>query len=690
MTETSTRIRRAALGAARAARLATLAAAASFTLFSALPFGSARAATPAFDAMKGDELILTARETARAGDGERLLMISRRLQEVEANHPLAAYPEYWSLNIRLKRATDGTAEAVSDDTVRDFLKRNEGSVVADLARRDWLLLLGKRRDFATFDVEYPRFALNDDAQVSCYDLLSRHLRREDVAERARAALAVPRDINGEGCFQLATTLANDRKLDTNEIWAWLRNAYDANQSAAARRYAGLLPQKEMPANATLDAIYDRPAQWLARYGSPAANHRNRELVVLALVRMARSDPEPTAAMVLREWDRHLPADFRSVVWAQLGAAGARKFIAKSTEWSARSLPAKYLTEDVLAWQARGALRVQDWKLLKSLIEKMPPEMRRVRGGDGTWVYWQARALKAEGKNAEAEPLLRAIADQYHFYGQLALEELGERIVVPPPPAPLTDAERSAVQAQPGFARALRFYQIGMRAPGNLEWNFTVRGMNDRQLLAAAEYARRVSVLDRAVNTADRTRAEHDFATRFLAPFREQLQPKAEALGLDLAWVYGLIRQESRFVTNARSSVGASGLMQVMPATARYVARRIGFNLAASGLDDAEANLVLGTNYLRMVLADLDNSPVLATAAYNAGPGRPRSWRSTLMRPVEGAIFAETIPFNETRDYVKKVMSNAVYYAALFEGKPQSLRARIGTIAPKGFTESALP
>jgi soluble lytic murein transglycosylase len=142
---------------------------------------------------------------------------------------------------------------------------------------------------------------------------------------------------------------------------------------------------------------------------------------------------------------------------------------------------------------------------------------------------------------------------------------------------------------------------------------------------------------------------------------------------------------------ARSQAGASGLMQLMPTTARYVARKIGMNDFKSGkIEDVNTNIVLGANYLNMVLNDLDGSQALATAAYNAGPGRPREWRATLTRMVEGAIFAESIPFTETRGYVKNVLSNATYYAALFENKPQSLKARLGAIAPKGFVPTDLP
>lgn len=206
-------------------------------------------------------------------------------------------------------------------------------------------------------------------------------------------------------------------------------------------------------------------------------------------------------------------------------------------------------------------------------------------------------------------------------------------------------------------------------------------MNDRQLLAAAELARSNQIWDRAINTADRTRNEHDYSLRFLAPYGEQIRPAARNQSLDDAWVYGLMRQESRFVTSARSNVGASGLMQLMPATAKWVAKKIGLrDFSQSQVNDTQTNVLLGTSYMRLVMENLDNHPVLASAAYNAGPGRAKKWRAE--RPLEGAIYAETIPFTETRDYVKKVMSNSVYYSALFNGRPDSLKARLGEIGPR--------
>jgi soluble lytic murein transglycosylase len=285
----------------------------------------------------------------------------------------------------------------------------------------------------------------------------------------------------------------------------------------------------------------------------------------------------------------------------------------------------------------------------------------------------------------------SIADQTHFYGQLATEELGRKISIPPGAVPVSAAEIAPMEANEGFRRALKFFDMDLRFEGIREWNWELRKMNERQHLAAAEFARQSNVLDRMVSTSDRTKTEYDFTQRFPAPHRDYVYAATKALDLDMAWVYGLMRQESRFMRKAHSEVGASGLMQVMPATARYVAKKIGMDgFRRDQINEVGTNIQLGSNYLNMVLKDMDGSEAMATAAYNAGPKRPRAWRATLSHPVEGAIFAETIPFSETRGYVKNVMSNATYYAALFEGKPQSLRARLGIVAPKEFIASELP
>ena len=316
-------------------------------------------------------------------------------------------------------------------------------------------------------------------------------------------------------------------------------------------------------------------------------------------------------------------------------------------------------------------------MVRDTIQAMPAQLAALP----EWIYWLGRAQKAGGRTTEADALFAKISGQANFYGNLADDELGRSVMLPPKAHAPTSEAQKATRDNPGIRRAMAFFRLDMRTEGVKEWNWSLRGMDDRELLAAADLAKRNQIWDRAINTADRTTSDHDYYLRYLSPYGEQVRPAAHNQSLDDAWVYGLMRQESRFITSAKSNVGASGLMQLMPATAKWVAKKIGMQHYDHGrVNDTETNVLLGTSYMRLVMENLDNHPVLASAAYNAGPGRAKKWRAD--RPLEGAIYAETIPFGETRDYVKKVMSNSIYYSALFTGKPDSLKARLGTIGAR--------
>jgi len=287
-------------------------------------------------------------------------------------------------------------------------------------------------------------------------------------------------------------------------------------------------------------------------------------------------------------------------------------------------------------------------------------------------------------------MLERIAGPSGFYEQLALEELGQRISVPAAPAPLTPEEKAGARANPSLNRGLYAILLGLRSEGVREWNYatnlhTPGGMPDRELLAAADFACQREVWDRCINTSERTKSFTDVTQRFPMPFRNAVVARSQTIGLDPAYVYGLIRQESRFIMDARSGVGASGLMQVMPATARWTARKIGLTtFTPDQINDRDTNIMIGTAYLKLALDDFDGSMALAAAAYNAGPGRPRNWRNGPL--LDAAVWAENVPFSETRDYVKKVLSNTTMYSAILTGQPQSLKARLGTVGPRDMAQ----
>ena len=613
-------------------------------------------------AAPSDELFLVARDAARAGDRARLERLAAELP----GHELISYVEYWRLQPDLKNGIDPAL-------IRSFLARNEGSYIAEKMRGEWLKQLGKNQQWSLFDAEFPALQ-QPDQELSCYALQSRRARGDSSMLDEAMPLWLDLLDPGEACIPVLDALILEKRVLTDGVWARIRRQVEAGRLAAARDSMNYLPQSQTPDAKTARAVTDSPLPWLVK-SKLSSSRMHRELAALAVARLARNDPR-MAAEQLEKIAARLHADEKDWAWGQIGWQAARQHMPETLDWFARAGEAP-LSDEAAQWKVRAALRAQDWGAVRAGIEKMPATL----AGQPAWIYWLGRAYRAGGRLEEATALFARISGQANFYGNLADEELGRAVTPPPKAAAPTSQEMVRIESNPAIRRALALFRVNIRTEGVREWNWALRGMNDRELLAASLVAQQAGVYDRAIAAADRTRDEHDYSLRYLSPFSEQVRPAARSQSLDDAWVYGLMRQESRFVTNARSSVGASGLMQLMPATARWVAQKIGLRDFRPGqVNDTETNLLLGTSYMRMVMESLDNHPVLASAAYNAGPSRARKWQAE--RPLEGAVYAETIPFNETRDYVKKVMSNSLYYSVLFNGQPQSIKYRLGTIGPR--------
>ena len=622
----------------------------------------------------GDAAFVAARDAYARGDRAALTRAAAQLDR----HPLAPWARYFQLSLQLRDAKNP-----SDAGVAEFVEREAGSWLAEKLRGEWLKWLVERQDWPRAREEFARLK-RPDPEAVCRDLMARlQLGENDVVQGALGLLASAQPLPGS-CLPPLGNLAASGELPSALLWERLFRQWSTGRLAEARVIASWLPAA--PTANELDEAAEHPARLIdrlaerlpSRHGSASAEgQKSAALAALATLRMARADARVAAAR-WQELQESVPAELSGLVWGRLALQAALAHLPEATGWFARAEKfGARLDEEQQAWHLRAALRAADWPLVLRASSELP-EALAMRP---EWIYWRARALAATGRSAEAQALYRRIAGQPDFYGILALEALGGRLGVPPRAQPLTQEELREAESHPWLVRALALIRTGLRSDGVREWNWALDGMNDRQLLAAADFARRNEVLDRAINTAERTRAEHDFLLRYPTPFHDQVAPQVREVALDPAWVYGLMRQESRFVIDAHSSAGAKGLMQLMPATAKWVAKKIGLvGYHPAQVTEMETNLRLGTNYLRMVLDSLDGQPVLATAAYNAGPGRARKWRAE--RPLEGAIYVETIPFNETRDYVKKVMANALHYAALMNQATPTLTQRLGVIAPR--------
>ena len=619
----------------------------------------------------GDAVLLEMQQAFRKKDQSSLT----RLLPQASGHTLEPWAAYWELKNRL--------ETARPDEIQAFFSRYAGTYQEDRLRNDWLLQLGRLRDWNTFDQQYRLFRMRDDRSVNCYALLSDSLKGQgapNVGQQVRDLWYAQRDAD-DGCTLAAGEMVAQKKMTEDEVWRRARQSAEANRQKAVRDAVAIVAPEAVGQVAELFAS---PAKYLAGQSKSRGKER-KELALLAIIRMASSAPEAAAGQIEGGWGAQLSSDELNWAWAVVGKQTAFKLQPEANSYFSKVRRDADLNDDLLGWKVRAALRAGDWKAVRKSIEAMGPERN-----ESTWAYWRAKSMLAGRPSAEdraeARQLFEDTAGTGSFYEQLALEEIGQRVTVPPAPAPLSAQEKATARSNPGLTRALYAINAGLRSEGVREWNYATNlhqagGLGDRELLAAADLACQQQVWDRCINTSERTKTFADWNQRYPMPYHDAVLAKSRNIGLDPAYVYGLIRQESRFIMDARSGVGASGLMQVMPATARWTARKIGMNnFTPDMITDRDTNITLGTAYLKLALDDFEGSMALAAAGYNAGPGRSRSWRNG--PKLDAAIWAENVPFTETRDYVKKVLSNTTNYAALITNQPQSLRERLGTVGPR--------
>jgi soluble lytic murein transglycosylase len=636
----------------------------------ALPGYAARA--QAVDIARNDQAVLDMAQAFKLGERKQLPQL---LPQAKGSL-LEPWAAYWELSIRLDQADKAEIE--------NFLSRYAGTYQEDRLRAEWLVQLGRNREWATFRMQLPLYRMADERSIQCYALWSDYLTSDaDVAKALQETWLAQREPD-EACADAAQELIKARKMPAQAAWLRARLGMENDRLKVTTQAIATLDTKWV---ATVAAIYQSPAKYL-NDKLTALRPQTREFVSLALIRLAYLEPEDAALEVEKlRWRAQLTGEERSWIWGVIGKRAAQK--GQDNAWSYfQKGQLDQMHEDHLLWAVRAALRQGHWPQVQATIAALPPALRT----ESAWTYWHARAVLAqkptEAVRAQAMASLQSMAGIRGFYEQLALEELGQRTTLPPRPFGPTPEEKDIARKNAGLQRALYAISLGLRSDGVREWNYSISlhtkgGMDDRSLLAAAELACHAEVWDRCINTSDRSKALIDMEQRFPMPFKAAVLARAQSIGLEPAYVYGLIRQESRFVMDARSGVGASGLMQVMPATAKWTAKKIGLSdFTPAKLTDRDTNIAIGTGYLKLVLDTFQGSMPLAAAAYNAGPSRARTWRGASGAPVlEAAIWAENIPFNETRDYVKKVLSNTTLYAAMISGQPQSIKARLGSVGP---------
>lgn len=623
---------------------------------------------------QSDADFLAAKEASERNDRRKLDVLAPTLK----GHVLAPYVTYWQLK--------GGLDGADYDTVRAFLTQYANTPLAERLRVDWLKSLGKRGDWTRFALDYPP-AAGEDVELTCYGIQYRRQRDGDAALAAAKPLWFTGQATPDACEPLFAALLAKGELVESDRRARFRLAAETGNVRLAHALAADFPAPVRIAPQQLAAIDRDPQRALAQGSFAWKTPVGHDLALYALERAARKDADTAHEAWIKLRDR-LPAADRGYGNARVAYHAARQLLPAANEWY-RDAGNVVLSPELMTWRVRAALRAKAWPDVKTAIDRLPEREQQ----ESAWRYWRARALAATGDRAGADALFASLAGEVSFYGLLAAEAQGRgpealALLKSDPPLVPSDA-LAAFGARPEVQRVVKLAALDMRPESQREWAYVVRGLDDDALLLAADYARRNGLYDRAINTAERTTARHDYGLRYLMPYRTEFDAAARAQNVDTELLYGIARQESRFVPDIVSSAGAVGVMQLMPGTARWVAKQLArTDYRPAHMSQVDVNAEFGAFYFKYWQDRLDGQPALAAAAYNAGPGRAKQWRPATA-PLEGAIWVETIPFNETRDYVKKVLANTMIYTHTLQRPYASLSSRLGTVAPRSASDTAL-
>ncbi len=568
------------------------------------------------------------------------------------DYPLYPYLRYSYLRKRLWK--------VKNDEVIDFLKRYSNLPVTESLRTSWLKLLVKRGHWQTFLDNYTQ---QKDTTMQCYQLQARIKTNNKtfLLEDIRTIWLTGKSLPPQ-CDPAFALLYKSELMTNDLVWERIRLSMQNSQISLAN----YLSQKLGAENRKL------AKKWIQIHNNPYkyTNKPNiedtpigREILIHGILRLARQDIAKALKRLESLQDHY---SFTSGDIAEIERTLAVRAAKSKSKLAAQLLDQidnYHVNEEVFHYRLRTALANQDWPLLRKWTIGLPP----VIDIDLRWRYWHARSLEETGDIEKANEIFSELAKERDYYGFLAADKSNSPYRMNHYPLPENKEEFSRIESLPAIKRAYEFFKLNMSHQARREWHHALNKMTTYQMQMAAAVASQWGWHDRAIFTMSRAKAYDDLVLRFPILFNELLDKYSKKRNLDPSWVYGLVRAESAFIEDVRSPAGALGLMQVMPATGRVTAKRIGLNgFKTHKLKRAETNIPIGSAYMKQMLDKFKGNMVLATAAYNAGPHRVLKWL-----PKTGCeepdVWIEQIPFNETRKYVRRVL----YFANIYDWRLQS-------------------
>jgi soluble lytic murein transglycosylase len=580
------------------------------------------------------------------------------------SYPLYPYLEAAALQHDIENATRAEIDA--------YLQRYAGLIPADDVREAELRWLARQKDWTGFQHFY-RPGLGD--TLTCDALQARLARGEPLDfERDLAELWQQTSLPS-ACQPVLDAAFVQGLLTPQRVWDRIERAADAGRSSTISQSAAWLTGDDArAANRIADAVAS-PADFLKKADTLVDTPRNREAVSRALTRFARRH----SAKAIDDW-RSLSKRFafddaqRNRVLAALALYNAVDFGPDPLARLA-ALPAEAQSDATREWRVRIAVAQGNWKAAQAAISALSPDELQ----HDEWRYWRARVAQKLGQADTARDDYAALAQQATFYGFLAADRAGLPYTICPETIPADAIADAEIKAIPGFARAFEFFALGMLHSARREWSRAFPDLSPPEQRQAAALASRMGWYDRAIFAFGKSGDLQYYALRFPLADEDRVLEAAQAAGIDPAWTFAIIRAETAWQPDARSGADARGLMQLLPGTAELVSRRSGLPYPGpSSLYDPDINIPLGTRYLAHLGMRFNGSPWLTSAAYNAGPGNAQRWVDARGN-LDPEVFILTIPFNETRDYVTRVMSFATIYGWRLHGAPMAVSSRLPAI-----------
>jgi len=588
----------------------------------------------------------------------------RTLAQGLQNYPLYPYLEAAALQHDIKTASPAQIDA--------YLERYAGMIPAGDLRKAELGWLAQQKDWANFQRFY-RPGLGD--TLTC-DALQANLAQGKSLDFDRDLASLWKQTSTPpACTPVFSAAAAQRLLTPTRVWDRIERAADAGKASTIEQSAQWLSGADAAAAQRIADALRSPATLLKAAATFTETARNREAVSRALVRMARRD----SAQAQTYWGTlstqfKFDQDERDHVLAALALYNAVDFGPDAVARLA-ALPASAQTDATREWRVRAAVAQGDWKAAEVAIQRLTPDEMQ----HDEWRYWQARIAQKLGQTSTALDGYTSLAQQTTFYGFLAADQANLPYSICAQTVAGDPAALQQVETDPGLVRAFEFFALDMLPEARREWNRAFANLTPAQQLQAVSLASSRGWVDRAVFAFGKSGDLQYYALRFPLADKDRVITSARKAGIDPAWAFAIIRAETAWQTDAQSGADARGLMQLLPGTASLVARRSGLPYdGAESLYDPAINIPLGTQYLANLAVRFNGSPWLASAAYNAGPGNAQRWVD-VRGNLDPEAFILTIPFNETRDYVTRVMSFATIYGWRLHGEPEPVSSRLPAI-----------